>query len=270
MDDVRPLQYDIKWDEWEGKPITDINFKHYGIVIEFMWENSFLQSIVYEGLGLHELAEMKGIYTDYCRHILRNECSVMMMNESETRIEAVALLEWMTEAWHSWVFLPSFVAKGHFQKLIDLKEQLMADTKKSLNMDNLDCLMVHEIGFPNNLYGDQDFAICMFDVFGMVAQHMHMPRVCFIALTSKDQYEAELAEYSELGRSIYSIYKAEGNKRPFDCLRDLDEMYALLYVLPLDPIVHYMEWPGFEAFHAALKAKELKEKEEEQMRLNEF
>lgn len=27
MDDVRPLQYDIKWDEWEGKPITDINFK---------------------------------------------------------------------------------------------------------------------------------------------------------------------------------------------------------------------------------------------------
>jgi len=27
MDDVRPLQYDIKWDVWEGMPITDIHFK---------------------------------------------------------------------------------------------------------------------------------------------------------------------------------------------------------------------------------------------------
>lgn len=76
--------------------------RNYELAIEFMWENSFLQSIVYEGLGLHDLMEMKPIYHEYCMHILRNECSVMMLDETETKILAVALLEWMTDAWHSW------------------------------------------------------------------------------------------------------------------------------------------------------------------------
>ncbi|XP_030080367.1 uncharacterized protein LOC111597756 isoform X2 [Drosophila hydei] len=214
------------------------------------------------------MPEMKPIYREYCLHILRNECSIMMLDQSETKILAVALLEWMTDAWHSWVFLPAFVGKGLFQRLIELKDNLIASTKKSLQLDNFDALMVHEIGFPEDLYEDQSFQMCVFDVFGVVAQHMHMPRVCFIALTTKDQYVAELAEYEEIGRSIYSIYKVE-NTRPFDCLRDLDEMYALLYELPMDPIVHYMEWPGFEEFHEALKAQERREREEELMRQNE-
>ncbi|XP_030241250.1 uncharacterized protein LOC115563036 [Drosophila navojoa] len=268
MGDVRPLQYDIKWDTWNDMPITDIHFKNYELAIEFMWENSFLQSIVFEGLGLHDLTEMKPIYHDYCMHILRNECSVMMLDETETKILAVALLEWMTDAWHSWVFLPAFVGKGLFQRLIELKGDLMAATKRSLQMETFDSLMVHEIGFPADLYEDQDFQMCIYDVFGMVAQHMHMPRVCFIALTTKDQYTAELADYMEIGRSIYSIYKVDNN-RPFDCLRDLDEMYALLYMLPLTPIRNYLEWPGFEAFHEALLAQERREREEELMKQNE-
>ncbi|XP_034473226.1 uncharacterized protein LOC117780706 [Drosophila innubila] len=269
MDDVRPLQYDIKWDVWEGMPITDIHFKNYNIVIDFMWKNSFLQNIVFKGVGLHEMDGMKEIYTDYCMHILRNECSVMMMNREETQIVAVALLEWMTDEWHSWIFLPSTVSKGLFQELILLKKELMKNVKLSLELDNFDCLMVHEVGFPEDLFSNNDFQICIFDVFGAVAQHMHMPRVCFIALTMREQFAAEMAEYAEYGRSIYSIYKV-GSQRPFDVLRDLDEMYALLFMLPLDPILIYENMPGFEAFQEALKAKERKEREEELMRLNEM
>lgn len=67
-----------------------------------MWKNSFQQNIVYRGVGLTNLEGMKEVYTDYCMHILRNECSVMMMNQEETQIVAVALLEWMTDDWHSW------------------------------------------------------------------------------------------------------------------------------------------------------------------------
>jgi len=161
------------------------------------------------------------------------------------------------------------VAKGLFQELIFLKVDLMLSTKRNLQLDNFDCLMVHEVGFPEHLYTNHDFQICIFDVFGSVAQHMHMPRVCFVALSVKEQYAAELAEFSECGRSIYSIYKV-GNQRPFDVLRDLDEMYALLFMLPIDPILVYELMPGFEKFHEALKAQERKEREEELMRQNEM
>ncbi|XP_062142231.1 uncharacterized protein LOC133850209 isoform X1 [Drosophila sulfurigaster albostrigata] len=269
MSDVRPLQYDIKWDVWEDMPITDIHFKNYSLVIEFMWTKSFLQNIVYKGVGLHEEEGMKEIFSNYCMHILRNECSVMMLSKDETQIVAVALLEWMTDEWHSWIVLPSTVPKGLFQEFIHLKKDLMQHTKIAMELDNFDSLTVHEVAFPDALYTDIDFQICMFDVFGSVAQHMHMPRVCFIALTTREQNAADLAEYAEYGRSIYSIYKV-GNKRPFDVLRDLDEMYALLFLLPLDPILYYQDMPGFEGFHEALRAKERKEREEELMRMNEM
>lgn len=145
----------------------------------------------------------------------------------------------------------------------------MKNVKHGLELDNFDSLMVHEVGFPEDLFDNTDFQICIFDVFGAVAQHMHMPRVVFIALTTSEQDAAENAEYAEYGRSIYSIYKV-GNQRPFDILRDLDEMYALLFMLPLDPIVEFEDMPGFEAFHEALKAQQRKEREEELMRLNEM
>ncbi|KAH8271768.1 hypothetical protein KR044_005307, partial [Drosophila immigrans] len=240
----------------------------YGLVIEFMWKNSFMENIVYKGVGLHLVEGMKEAFSSYCMHILRNECSVMMLTKDETQIVAVALLEWMTEEWHSWILLPSVVPKGLFQEFILLRKELVQNTKIAMELDNFDSLTVHEVGFPEDLYYNIDFQICMFDVFGSVAQHMHMPRVLFIALTTREQDAADSAEYTEYGRSIYSIYKV-GNQRPFDVLRDLDEMYALLYILPLDPIVYYQDMPGFEAFHEALKARELKEREEELMRLNE-
>ncbi|EDV99185.1 GH13170 [Drosophila grimshawi] len=235
-----------------------------------MWENSFLQNIVYEGVGLHDLDEMKSIYTDYCKHILRNECSVMILDETETEIIAVALLEWMTGEWHSWTFLPLTISKGLFQELILMKKALMDSTKRRIEADNFDCLMVHEVGFPRSLFEDESFLMCMFDVIGEVAAHMHMPRVCFIALTAKEQYAVELADYEECGKSIYSIYKVAGNKRPFDCLRDLDEMFAILYVLNLNPILNYQLWPGFEAFQESLRAKQQKEREDDLVRANEM
>ncbi|ALC38495.1 CG17375 [Drosophila busckii] len=263
MSDQRLLQYDIKWDQFEGKPITDIHFKNYELVVEFMWNTSFQTNVVFKGLGFTELPEMKKIYTDYVMHILRNECSVMMLNESETEIEAVALLEWMTEEWHSWVYLPSCVPKCLFQQLIMLRKELIERTATTLELDNFDSLMVHELGFPEELYYNNDFQMCLFDVFGAVAQHFHMPRVSFIALSLRDQYAADLAAYTEYGRSIYSIYKV-GNTRPFDVLRELDEMYALLFVLPVEPIVFYEHMPGFEEFQEALKAKLRKEQEEKE------
>ncbi|KAH8376701.1 hypothetical protein KR093_000919, partial [Drosophila rubida] len=240
----------------------------YNLVIEFMWKNSFLQNVVYKGIHLHEVEGMKENYASYCMHILRNECSVMMLTKDETQIVAVALIEWMTEEWHSWILLPSTVTKGLFQEFILLKKELVHNTKIAMGLECFDALTVHEVGFPDDLYTNMDFQICIFDVFGSVAQHMHMPRVCFIALTTREQDAADLAEYADYGRSIYSIYKV-GNKRPFDILRDLDEMYALIYLLPLDPIIHYLNMPGFEKFHEALRAKEQKEREEELMRMNE-
>ncbi|XP_030377115.1 uncharacterized protein LOC115626007 [Scaptodrosophila lebanonensis] len=257
MNDVRALRYDIKWDEWQGQLITDINFKYYDMVIEFMWENSFLKNIVYEGLGFYEMDDMKKIYSDYVRHILRNECSVMMLNPDATQIVAVVLLEWMTEEWHSWVYLPSSIPKGLFQQLITMKQELMRSTKEKLELDNFDSLVVHELALPEDLYIHKDFLMCLFDVFGFVAQHMHMPRVCFIALSNMDQESASLAEYDEIGRTIYSIYKVD-NKRPFDILRELDEMYAVLFELPVEPILKYIYMPGFEAVHEEMRLRELK------------
>ncbi|XP_022219282.2 uncharacterized protein LOC111072013 [Drosophila obscura] len=269
MDDIRTLKYDIKWDEHDGMPITDINFKHYDLVIEFMWANSFLKSLVYEGLGLFEVEGMKQIYSNYVRHILQNECSVMMLSADETEIKAVGLLEWMTEEWHSWVFLPSSIPKCLFQQLIMMKMELVEATKANLGVAVFDALTVHEIGFPDDLYSDRDFLMIMFDTFGAVAQHMHMPRVCFIALSTVDQAAANAVEYDEIGRTIYSIYKV-GSNRPFDILRELDEMYALIFELPVSRLVHYMEMPGFEEFHEALAAKLAKEAAEKKQEEADF
>ncbi|EDW37299.1 GL25609 [Drosophila persimilis] len=263
MDDIRTLKYEIKWDEYEGMPVTDINFKHYDLVIDFMWENSFLKSMVFEGLGLFEVEGMRQIYSNYVRHILQNECSVMMLSADETEIKAVGLLEWMTEEWHSWVFLPSSIPKCLFKQVIMMKQELVAATKENLGLAVYDSLTVHEIGFPDDLCFNRDFLLCMFDTFGAVAQHMHMPRVCFIALSTVEQAAASVVEYDEIGRTIYSIYKV-GSSRPFDILRELDEMYALIFELPVSPIVHYMDMPGFEAFHEALAAKLAKEAAEKQ------
>ncbi|KAH8297894.1 hypothetical protein KR018_000394 [Drosophila ironensis] len=264
MDDIRTLVYEIHWGDYEGMRITDINSKqvlhpkYYDMVIEFMWNNSFLKSLVYESLGLFELPDMKETYTTYVRHILRNECSVMMISEDETQIKAVGLLEWMTEEWHSWVFFPSSLPRNLFQQIIMMKKELIDSTKEKLGVSTYDSLVVHEIAFPDELYFNKDFLMLMFDIFGLVAEHMHMPRVSFIALSSVDQEAANMLEYDEIGRMIYSIYKV-GNSRPFDILRELDEMYALLYELPVAPILKYTEMPGFEAFHEALEARLAKE-----------
>ncbi|EDV59136.2 uncharacterized protein LOC6542558 isoform X2 [Drosophila erecta] len=258
MEDVRTLRYDIQWEVFEGMQIVDINSKYYDMVIEFMWSQSFLKSLVYESLGLFDLPNMKETYSWYVRHILRNECSVMMISEDETQIRAVGLLEWMTEEWHSWVFFPSSLPRNLFQQIIMMKKELIDATKASLGVSTYDALFVHEIAFPDELYFNQDFLATIFDVFGFVAQHMHMPRVHFIALSSVDQEAASLIEYEEVGRTIYSIYKV-GNTRPFDILRELDEMYALLFELAVSPVQKYIEMPGFEAFHEALDARLAKE-----------
>ncbi|KAH8409924.1 hypothetical protein KR009_001261, partial [Drosophila setifemur] len=231
---------------------------YYDMVIEFMWTQSFLKSLVYESLGLFELPDMKDTYSRYVRHILRNECSVMMISEDETQIRAVGLLEWMTEEWHSWVFFPSSMPRNLFQQIIMMKKALIDATKENLGMPTYDALIVHEIAFPEEHYFNKDFLTPMFGVFASVAQHMHMPRVSFIALSTVDQEAVGMIEYEEIGRTIYSIYKV-GNTRPFDILRELDEMYALLFELPLSPIVKYLEMPGFEAFHEALEARLAKE-----------
>lgn len=155
--------------------------------------------------------------------------------------------------------------KGLFQELIRLKKDLMVQTKKQENWETLDSLMVLEVGFQKYMYDDIPFQICMFDVFAAVAEHMKMPRVCFIALTKNEQLIAEMAEYEEYSRSIYSIYKV-GNKRPFDVLRDLNEMHAVNFLWMLSPILFYKFMPGFEKFHEALEAQERKEREEEMAR----
>ncbi|XP_020810628.1 uncharacterized protein LOC110185950 [Drosophila serrata] len=258
MDDTRTLKYTIKWDEFEGMLITDINFKYYDMVIEFMWTQSFLKSLVFESLGLFNLPDMKETYSKYVLHILRNECSVMMISEDEKQIKAVGLLEWMTEEWHSWVFFPSSMPRNLFQQIIMMKKELIDATKENLGISTYDALMVHEIAFPDELYFNKDFLMVMFDAFASVAQHMHMPRVSFIALSTADQEAASLIEYDEIGRTIYSIYKV-GNTRPFDILRELDEMYALLFELPLPPLLKYVDMPGFEEFHEALDARLAKE-----------
>ncbi|KAH8251226.1 hypothetical protein KR032_003705 [Drosophila birchii] len=257
MDDTRTLRYEIKWDEFEGMLITDIN-SYYDMVIEFMWNNSFLKSLVFESLGLFSLPDMKETYYNYVLHILRNECSVMMISEDEKQIRAVGLLEWMTEEWHSWVFFPSSMPRNLFQQIILMKKELIDATKVNLGISTYDSLMIHEIAFPDELYFNKDFLMTMFDVFASVAQHMHMPRVSFIALSTVDQEAASLIEYDEIGRTIYSIYKV-GNTRPFDILRELDEMYALFFELPLPPILKYLDMPGFEEFHEALDARLAKE-----------
>nr|XP_036678624.1 uncharacterized protein LOC108010824 isoform X1 [Drosophila suzukii] len=258
MDDIRTLRFDIQWDVFEGMQIVDINSKYYDMVIEFMWSQSFLKSLVYESLGLFDLPDMKETYSKYVRHILQNECSVMMISEDETQIRAVGLLEWMTEEWHSWVFFPSSLPRNLFQQIIMMKKKLIDATKKNLGITTYDSLIVHEIAFPDELYFNRDFLMTIFDVFGYVAQHMHMPRVSFIALSSVDQEATSMIEYDEIGRTIYSIYKV-GNTRPFDILRELDEMYALLYELPVTPILKYVDMPGFEEFHEALDARLAKE-----------
>jgi len=202
----------------------------------------------------------------------------MMISEDETQIRAVGLLEWMTEEWHSWydiitkpivrrlthcytphrVFFPSSLPRNLFQQIIMMKKKLIDATKKNLGITTYDSLIVHEIAFPDELYFNRDFLMTIFDVFGYVAQHMHMPRVSFIALSSVDQEATSMIEYDEIGRTIYSIYKV-GNTRPFDILRELDEMYALLYELPVTPILKYVDMPGFEEFHEALDARLAKE-----------
>lgn len=139
-----------------------------------------------------------------------------------------------------------------------MKKELIDATKANMGISTYDALFVHEIAFPDELYFNRDFLSTIFDVFGFVAQHMHMPRVSFIALSSVDQEAASLIDYEEIGRTIYSIYKV-GNTRPFDILRELDEMYALLFELAVSPVLKYIEMPGFEEFHEALDARLAKE-----------
>lgn len=82
--------------------LSPSSHRNFSLAIEFMWTHAFLPNRVYGGIKLQDVEGMKAQYEAYCLHILRNECSVMVLSEDYTQIRAVVLLEWMTEEWHSW------------------------------------------------------------------------------------------------------------------------------------------------------------------------
>lgn len=219
----------INWCNYGGYKVIDVNEKLHDKVQAFMLEY-FRNNELFKVLKVHEQPGIEKDFLKLIKHILLNDCSIMVVEEATNAIKGVALLKWMTQDWHSWMDWKLLIECQHLLEICDMVlrcfERIQA---KDPNNDSAkDSLHIFSYHLCKELQDNEEFLRHFFDSICEVARHMHMPKVTFMCLHSKDCKILENYGFQEVNRIIYSLFVYKG-RRPFDRLRDVNEMYGCLY-----------------------------------------
>ena len=248
------LAIQINWCNYGSYKIIDVNEKLHDKVIKYMLESFYNDEL----LKVLKVQEEPGVAEDFhnlIKHVLLNDCSIMVVEEQTNEIKGVALLKWMTNKWHSWMDCKLLIKCQHLMEICVMVLQCFESMKEKdpYNDSAIDSLHIFDYHLCQELLDDEEFLQHFFNSICEVARHMHMPRVTYMCLHSRDRAILDDCGFDEVTRVIYSLFVHKG-RRPFDRLRDINEMYACLYEKQVEPILPFQ---GMIVRHA--KAKDPKD-----------
>nr|XP_014087094.2 uncharacterized protein LOC106615416 [Bactrocera oleae] len=247
---MNPVQ--IYWAEHKGVTldeqqrdiyIRDIPQKWLPRIADLMVENSYRTNRLYAQLKIHDNPDVEQMYRRYVDHVLQNECSIMVIDEETNEIYGVALVKWMTKEWRSWtIWLQIFDSFLLFAEFMLLGRMLVLKYEEEHPEHEPNSLHLFEYYLHPELKQDPLFMQKFFYSILEVARHMLMPRVSFVAASLEQQQEAEAFGFQGLSHLIYSLVEDSG-VRTFQSLRDIEEMYMVLYEFPVGPILPFYNMP---------------------------
>ncbi|XP_037933107.1 uncharacterized protein LOC119668777 isoform X1 [Teleopsis dalmanni] len=240
--------------------IRDIDPKWHNRVCNYLVENYVKPRTKFLSLIDEYLPVNEEEYRMFAKHILQNECSIVVMNEDK-EIFGVALLMWMTKIWRTWTAIRLKCNHRRSNYLVQLCQGMVYEHAENFNGSTHDSLNVFHYCLNDQLREDKLFMCKWFSSIIKVARHMKMPKITYIALSVADQREAKAAGFKEASRCVYSLFKYKG-MRPFARLREIDENFAVLYMCYVESLVPYYKMTVFEpqelelpAYFAAFETK---------------
>lgn len=247
---MNPVQ--IYWAEHKGVTldeqqrdiyIRDIPQKWLPRICDLMVENSYRTNRLFKQLKTYDDPNTEQSYRRYVDHVLQNECSIMVVDEETNEIYGVALVKWMTKKWRSWtIWLQIFDSYLLFAEFMLLARTLVLKYEEEHPEHEPNSLHLFEYYLHPTLRDDPLFMRKFFYSILEVASHMLMPYVSFVGASLEQQQEAEAFGFQGLSHLIYSLVENAG-VRTFQTLRDIDEMYMVLYELPVEPIIPFYSMP---------------------------
>lgn len=227
----------ITWDVYKDYTIRDVHVKMQPSVIEYMMRQ-LRTSKVMQLLHINSDPEGSEDMSVVIKSILQNECSMVVVDKDNV-IKGAALCYCMTKQWKSWTAMKLLNTAGSMEELLNI-------TIKALEEHNLrnpderleDCLHIFYIKVDEDLREDPCFMKRFYGAMSELGRHMKLPYVSLLAFTNLERDLLAVTDFQESTRIIYSMY-IHNRRRPFDKLRDMDEMYAALYVKKLEPLTHY-------------------------------
>ncbi|XP_037933108.1 uncharacterized protein LOC119668777 isoform X2 [Teleopsis dalmanni] len=213
--------------------IRDIDPKWHNRVCNYLVENYVKPRTKFLSLIDEYLPVNEEEYRMFAKHILQNECSIVVMNEDK-EIFGVALLMWMTKIWRTWTAIRLKCNHRRSNYLVQLCQGMVYEHAENFNGSTHDSLNVFHYCLNDQLREDKLFMY---------------------------QREAKAAGFKEASRCVYSLFKYKG-MRPFARLREIDENFAVLYMCYVESLVPYYKMTVFEpqelelpAYFAAFETK---------------
>ncbi|XP_065365719.1 uncharacterized protein LOC135958752 [Calliphora vicina] len=247
------LSIQIDWFNYRHYKIMDVPEKLHNQVQQFMLEH-FRSYRLFQALKIQQEAEIEKDFLKIVKHILHNECSIMVVDGRNNNIKGLALLKCMTQEWRSWTALQIIIENERFKELCDLVQWcLQQQFLKILNNPGGDTLHLFSFHLCKDLEQDEKFMFQFFQTICEVARHMNLQRVTYLCLSQSDRACLQSAGFAEIVRIIYSMYVFKG-RRPFDRLRDINEMYGGFYEKKVEPLK-----PFQDMIVRHVKGKEIKE-----------
>ncbi|XP_036338668.1 uncharacterized protein LOC118748402 [Rhagoletis pomonella] len=251
------MSQQIYWDEHkdvtlDAKPrdvlIRDIPQKWLARICDYMVENSFRLNRLYTQLKIHDIPNVEEYYRRYVKHVLHDECSIMVIDEETSEIFGVALVKLMTKEWRSWtIWLQIIDQSTLYGEFMLLRRMQVLNFEKEHPEHEYDSLHLFEYYLRPELKANVDFMTKFFNVICEVARHMLMPRVSLVGTMLEEQQQAETAGFQPLSQLIYSLVEVQG-LRAFQTLRDINEMYMVLYERSVEPLMPFYCLPPPYAF----------------------
>ncbi|XP_067635509.1 uncharacterized protein [Eurosta solidaginis] len=258
------MSLEIFWDEYKNVAvdekqrnvlIRDIPQKWLLRICEYMVEHSFRPNRIFQHLGILDIPNVVDNYRRIVMHLLRDECSLMVIDVNTEEILGVALVKLMTKEWRSWIsWLQLLDMTSLYGEFMLLQRMLVLKYDNENSEHHIDSLHLFEYYLKPELSNDNIFMSKFFNSICTTARHMLMSRVSFIAVTLKEQQQAELFNFETLTFLIYSLVEHQG-VRPFQSLRDIDEMYLILYERQVKPLTPFYRMPPPDAYDEADRLK---------------
>ncbi|XP_061391628.1 mucin-4-like [Musca vetustissima] len=199
---------------------------------------TILNNELHKILGYHQWnQEFQENLKEIIQHILENESSLVIMDSETDDIYGVALMQCMSEEWRSWTALKVLIHNRNLEELIDLSRNLLQENALE-NHKTYDSLHIFSYYIEPLWWDNRCFREKFFEAISLVGQHRHMPRVTYMALCRREGDLFEANGFREIQRVLYSMYVYKG-RRPFDHLRDLDEMYGCLYEKEVEKLMPF-------------------------------